>query len=456
MKFSLPLTLTLLLLLSSGAALAQKPPANPPAAKPVDAQESAAQAAFEGLPENERRAIQNDLVWVTEYYGASLGTFGKLTYNAIMAFQKQAGGRQDGILDPAQRQQLATTAQKNRAAIGFKVVTDPVTGSGIGIATGLGLAQDKTLQGSKWSKGDDFVLETVKTTPDRADLAATFDRFVNAAAAGRKVTYKLLRPDFFVVSGDINALKFYTRFAPTADGLRGYTVTYNPKGIPNIDRLIIAIANTFEPLAARSAPTPTSPAVSQNTPSQAPASGPKSASALLLGGGFALVPAKALEGCRTPMLNGKPGQIVSNDPGNGVTLLKAEGIDGPAPSLATGAAGTDAVAFGFSNNHLQAAPGTLRGDGKIFTAAVQPGMWGGLILNASGQVSGILADDPATKPQLVGVALASPYHVVSADQIAAAAAGRVSPGNGGGSAAQTTGQLAQIAAKMVAPLTCGP
>ncbi|RFB79053.1 peptidoglycan-binding protein [Methylovirgula sp. 4M-Z18] len=463
MKLANGLAFTLLLLLSAGPVAAQKPPPGPAAAKPVDPVESAAQAAFEALPEAERRAIQNDLVWVTDYYGASLGTFGKLTYNALVAFQKQIGGRQDGILDPQQRQQMATLAQRNRAAIGFKVVTDPVTGSGIGIAASLGLVQEKTVQGTKWSKGADFILETVKTTPDHADMAATFDRFVNAAAPGRKVTYKLLRPDFFVVTGDSGTQKFYTRFAPTQDGLRGYTVTYNPKWIPNIDQLVIAIANTFEPIAAGAAPaaTPkTAPTAGTGTATPSalapPPAAPKTASVLLLGGGYALAPSGALDGCRTPSVNGKPAQVVGSDAGSGAALLKVESADAPAPTLAQGDTGADAVAFGFSGGHLQAAPGTLRGDGKTFTASAQPGMWGSLILSPTGQVRGLLADDPTAKPHLGGVVLASSYRVIAADQIAAAAAGHLAAGSDGNTAARTTGELAQIAAKMVAPLTCGP
>ena len=218
------------------------------ASKPVDPKMAAAQAAFEALPDEQRRAIQNDLVWATDYSGAALGTFGKLTFEALSAFEKKAGGPVDAILDPAQRQKLSDAANKARASVGFKVVQDPNTGSGIGIATKYIGKLDKAVSGSKWTFGNDIILETVRTKPDKADMAATFERFVNAVVDGRKVTYKLLRPDFFVVTGELASQKFYTRFAPTPDGLRGYTLTYNPNISPDIEKLVIATANTFEPI----------------------------------------------------------------------------------------------------------------------------------------------------------------------------------------------------------------
>ena len=59
----------------------------------------AAQASFEALPEAERKAIQNDLIWAGQFSGAVSGSFGPLTFRAINTF-KGARGLADGVLLP--------------------------------------------------------------------------------------------------------------------------------------------------------------------------------------------------------------------------------------------------------------------------------------------------------------------------------------------------------------------
>ena len=446
------------------AALFQTTPgvAQSAAAKPADPKMTAAQAAFEALSDEQRRSIQNDLVWAIDYSGAALGTFGKLTFEALSAFEKQVGGPVDAILDAAQRQKLSDAANKARANVGFKVVQDPNTGSGIGIATKYMGKPEKAPAGSKWAYGNDIILETVRTKPDKADMAATFERFVSAAVEGRKVTYKLLRPDFFVVTGEMASQKFYTRFAPTPDGLRGYTLTYNPNISPDIEKLVIATANTFEPVfsgksgevqpAAKDAPAIKDANAAALTPPSSPVA-QRFATALVLAKGMALVPAAALKDCKAILIGGKTAQIT--DAGGGLSLLNFEGLEAPAAyAVASAIQNENAVAFGFGGDKkLQAAPGDLTSKGAVFVAALQAGLQGAVILSANGDVRGLVLDDPVTKPQIAGVSLASRFQTLPAtallgifekQHIALAPSG--SP--------RTTGELSQIAAKMVVSVAC--
>ena len=64
---------------------------------------------------------------------------------------------------------------------------------------------------------------------------------------GRKITYKLLRPDFFVVTGETATGRFYRRLAAGPDGLRGFSIGYDKALAADLDRLVIAIAASFEP-----------------------------------------------------------------------------------------------------------------------------------------------------------------------------------------------------------------
>src|SRR5271165_1905291 len=113
--------------LCSGLAVAQAPPA--PAA---DGAFGAQKSAFLALPPATRRAAQDALVWLGFYNGASDGDFGKRTRDAIVAFELSQKAAGDGVLSAPQLQALMSAADKARAAIGFKVVSDPKTGARIG------------------------------------------------------------------------------------------------------------------------------------------------------------------------------------------------------------------------------------------------------------------------------------------------------------------------------------
>ncbi len=68
--------------LGAGGALAQDAPADPAFEE--------ARIGFEGMTVENRILIQRSLPWVVPFNGAALGTFGKLTYNGIRAFEKKA------------------------------------------------------------------------------------------------------------------------------------------------------------------------------------------------------------------------------------------------------------------------------------------------------------------------------------------------------------------------------
>ena len=202
-------------------AWAQAPGAPAQAANP---QMAAAQASFEALPEAERKAIQSDLIWAGQFNGAVSGSYGPLTFRAINAF-KGARGPADGVLAPADRAALARAAQAARDVAGFRVLADDKTGVQIGIPSKLLPRRDATpTGGSRWQSIDEKVTLDTSASPPGEDLASLFEKAtaLNPNNPGRKITYKLLRPDFFVVTGETPTGRFYRRLsagtAPLGNG----------------------------------------------------------------------------------------------------------------------------------------------------------------------------------------------------------------------------------------------
>src|SRR5271170_5206213 len=222
-----------LLLLAAPRAHAQTPPAAPSAA---DATLAAQKAAFLALPESTRKAAQDALVWLGLYVGLVDGDFGRGTRNAILAFQASAKAPQDGALSPPELKALLASAQKARDAVGFQIVNDARTGASIGAPT--------KLIGAHAAAKLNFAASS------DADLEALYAR-LSAPTASRRIAYKAIKPDaFFVVSGQDGTSTFYTRFDKNAAAnppVRGFTFAYPTAQAAALDRVALAVANSFEP-----------------------------------------------------------------------------------------------------------------------------------------------------------------------------------------------------------------
>ena len=137
-------------------ASAQAPrPAPAPAAAQTDAAYEAARLAFEALPEAERKAIQEALVWTGDHNGVTSGGFGRRTFEAIVAYQKRGGLKPDGTLDVKERAALQTAAKKLKDDAKFAVVADAKTGIAIGVPQAVLPKRDVNPNGgSRWQSPD--------------------------------------------------------------------------------------------------------------------------------------------------------------------------------------------------------------------------------------------------------------------------------------------------------------
>jgi len=376
-----------------------------------DAALAAQKPAFMGLPEASRKAAQEALVWLGLYVGVNDGDFGKRTRDAILAFQTTLKAPADGTLSAPELRALLAAAQKAREAAGFQVVSDPKTGAKIGAPLKL----LRALPGARL----DFAANA------DADLGALYAR-LSAATSARKIAYKAIKPDaFFVVSGQDGPVKFYTRFDknPAASPpIRGFTFAYPASQTAALDRIAIAIANSFEPFPeAAAAPgasaNPTAPPASSAAP---PPTVPQpTATALVVAPGKALTALKA-DDCPHPTVAGKPVRIERADAATGLVILAGDfASNGGAPQL--GWPAQDLVILGFSGPRVAASSASFTGGEArpIVTAAVDKGASGGPVFDRRGALVSLVAPI-AGEPRRVGsVALASPHPLIAPDALRA-------------------------------------
>ncbi len=321
-----PLALGLLAVLVLPA-LAQQP-SQGAAQPPADPVFAAAQAAFDALPEADRKAIQEQLIWTGDFSGAGTGGFGPLTYRGIQAFQKRAGAKADGILQPKERAALDRAAAQAREAVRFTVVLDARSGSRIGLPQKLMDRTRQSPEGTVFAAADgSATLEML--APQGAELQPLYD-LLRADGPKRRVTYKVLRPDWFVVAGEAEGRRFYTRMTQTPAGLRGYTLSYAASRAAEFDRIAIAVANSFDAAPGRAAATaggsPAAPGSStqaqpQGTSQPRPIDVPGHFSGLLAGGGT-VVTVAAVDRCKALTIGRQPARIQSVDGATGSPCSK--------------------------------------------------------------------------------------------------------------------------------------
>lgn len=398
----------LVLATPAGPAPAQtKPPAA--AAKPADAAFDLAKTAADALGPEATAAVQRDLIWTGDLNSLASGEFGKRSFDAIRAFQKRIKAKDTGILLPTERDQLAKAAERAAAAYGFK----PVTAQGITVGYPAKLVTQKTAT----EHGVKYSTPTGNITVDILRYAATEEAFeplftrLKTERAGRKITYSLLRPDFFVIAGTVDGKSFYMRFLKTDEDSRGFVLGWDPTLSPGFDRVSIAMAGSLAPAGAApaagvpasgtpvAAAEPPAPAKPAGPPVPLPAgapSAPKSGIGFLVSvRGDVLTSAALVAGCRTVTAGGASAPVVAGDAANGPALVRLAAPPKAAPlPLRLAALGVgDAVELvgpaGRSATTVAALAGP--GDDTRRLTLAAPGAGG--VFDAKGALAGLVAGD---------------------------------------------------------------
>jgi hypothetical protein len=438
-------------------------------AQAPDPRIAAAQAQFDTLAEAERKAIQADLIWTGDFEGAGAGGFGPMTFRAINAFKARVTrGEANGVLTAQERKLLQDAAKGARERAGFEIVTDARSGVRIGIPQKLMVKRDVNPSGgSRWQDAAQKITLDTRAPPRGDTLQQLFDKATSANVAGRRITYKLLRPDFYVISGETATGKFYSRLASGAEGLRGFSIGYDKALAAQVDPLVIAIANSFEPFPGVA---PVQPALAAR-PSVSTAPVVAEPQALrgrfgvgfVVGNGLVLTARAATDGCRTIKAGDRPAQVKVSDAASGLAVLTVAGVSGAAPALAAtdAAPGDDATLMAFGEGAARAPvalPGRIMGVGvKLLIAApLQPGGAGAVAFDKAGNLLGVAVSEPSARYLVAGVAPARSHEFAGRAVLEAALklAGVTLAATQPGPASLTTGVIAGLAQSRLVSIAC--
>jgi len=268
-------------------------------------------ASYTAIPLAERLAVQNDLVWTGDYNGLINGEFGERAIAAVKAFQKRHGGKETGVLNQPERAALAAAAKPKQEAVGWRAVSDPVTGARLGIPGKL--MPNASVSGgiTKWSSSRGEVqAETFRIVQPGA-LTPIFER-MKKEPAGRQTEYSALRGDFFVISGLQNLKKFYLRAQLRDDEIRGFTVLYDQAMAGIMEPVVVAMSSAYVAFPGGAAP--------------APRRKVEYASGVAVSSDHIITSRDALDGCSIVTLAGMGGSDrVAEDKEKGLALLRVYG-----------------------------------------------------------------------------------------------------------------------------------
>jgi len=473
------------------SALAQAPNPAPAAAKPVDPAYEAAKAAFEALPEADRIAIQDALIWTGDYKSLADGKFGRGTKEAIVAFANRYKFTADGTLDAKARNALFASGKQAKDAAQFTLKMDEKTGIRIGLPMKLLGKPTPSANGQRYASQDNAfsILLTQKPASDTA-LQENFDAMTKDLPGG-KVTYKLLKPDFFVIAGEQGKAAFYTRMAKGErdgkSGLAAMTVNYPLDAKAKYEPLLIAIANSFAPFAA-GLPAPAAGAPQAGIPTLQPgAAGSSTAGApsgpernlperSLAATGIAIAPGYLLtslpKACTAPQTGTKALKIVKQSEADGLTLLSAadpKDVSGKSPALAEPGEATESAVLSFSRSgtrdELLGAPGSLRKTevakagavGWRLLAPLQSPVAGSAVFNPDGELLGLISAPDVPDKAVAGLLPQKNRPVVMAARLAAFTSDlklTLDTKSAGTAKAKTVGEIAALNRNALFPITC--
>jgi peptidoglycan hydrolase-like protein with peptidoglycan-binding domain len=257
------LTATLIFLATGATAQAQLTPPSTLGAKPKQVATVPVRPALQtpadtvnAMAQAERLAIQSDLAWVGQYNGAISGEVSERMVEAIKEFQKAAGGKQTGVLNPKERSVLAEAAKRRQDNAGWKIVTDSTSGARLGIPTKLVPQQTSDANGAKWSSPTGTIQIQLSRRKEANPTTAKLAEREKKEPAGRAVDYTVVKPDFFVLSGLQGQKKFYVRGTFKGGEVRILTILYDQATENTVEPVVIAMSSAFNPFPANAGPAP--------------------------------------------------------------------------------------------------------------------------------------------------------------------------------------------------------
>lgn len=193
--------------------------------------------------------IQHALVWTRHYWGATDGSYGNYTRGAVKGWLASKGYPPGDTLSRDQAVELVTEGLRQRDFFGWALLTDDAVGFSVGIPTKLTEMQapiwrDGGLQYASYGVIGHFV-SVFPTNDGCGSFDSLYEVFTASVSGQREVTYKARKDDWFVVSGEAGARRFYRRMQCRAKGFMTAVINAPTEQVEALGFLFTAMSNSF-------------------------------------------------------------------------------------------------------------------------------------------------------------------------------------------------------------------
>ena len=393
----------------------------------------AAQQAFQGLKLDTRLWFQLVLTSAGHWPAVPNVGYSRRLFEATKQYQLSRGEEPTGILTSDQINQVLQSAASVLAGWQLRWVPHPTRGRQIWVPKGLDLAVTRTDLGVEMREPRNrfrLKFNFIPATDVKTIYEATLREMLGS---GDSINFKVLKPGFFVITGNQGRYSRYVRYHTDGDGILGFDMGWADDDAPVYGNRLVTVISGSLWAAMTGAPFPTvarasypweakEPEVAstpRSVPSQpvsTPAPEPPKKS-FSTGSGFfvskaghIVTNAHVVKDCTTITARpdgttAVPAQVLARDAVNDLAVLKVAGPVEKTLSLRPSIRlGEGIAAFGFPHTDLLATTGNftlgnvtalagLKDDSRYLqvSAPVQSGNSGGPLLDNSGNVVGVVS-----------------------------------------------------------------
>lgn len=192
---------------------------------------------------------QESLIWLGHYNGIVDGVSGQRTKAAIESFEEAEGFEVNGVLSPSEYSDLVSWASAEKAYVGWtkfihKRLSYEISYPATIMTNSLPLAN-----GGRRFFSDDYTFDLrVEITKD-VDSDKFSKIFHTLSSSDRDIhfTYRRFLNKFFVISGESDNKRFYTKVHHVSDHIIGFTFVWPREENAVYERMAIAFASAFSP-----------------------------------------------------------------------------------------------------------------------------------------------------------------------------------------------------------------
>ena len=393
-----------------------------------------AQEAYLSLQQDTRLWLQLFLTSAGHWPAVPNVGYSRRLFDATKVFQLSRGEAPTGILTKAQVERMVHSASSVLDGWRLRWVPHPARGRQLWIPMGLDLNVNRTDLGVEMREPRNRFRLKFNYIP-AADVRTTYEALLREmVGSGDNINFKVLRKDFFVITGNQGRYSRYVRYHTDGDGILGFDMGWSDDDAPVYGNRLVTVISGSLWASMTGAPFPSTPRASYpwevrepevaSLPSPKPpppatppasAEAPKSAGSTGSGffvskAGHILTNAHVVDGCSSITAKadgglGVPAQVLARDTVNDLAVLKVAGPVEKTLTLRTSVRlGEGVAAFGFPHSDLLTTTGNftlgnvtalagLKDDSRYLqiSAPVQSGNSGGPLLDNSGAVVGVVS-----------------------------------------------------------------